>query len=184
MLLPAWRRPVPGTCLVLLLLISVASGKTEKEQTSFDTNGSPEITRPIPLPDSVLEILAHDNEVVACREGNPTPPGASLDSWFAASEIHLNGPDEVDLVVLPVAQGTRYSCFHSAEGIGWFWVFRKVGAHYELVLKTTGLGLVIRNTRHNGYRDIQSDAAFGTHSSQTTYRFEHGKYREYQSEAH
>ncbi|MGA7523460.1 MAG: hypothetical protein WBW84_13465 [Acidobacteriaceae bacterium] len=114
---------------------------------------------------------------------NPIPPGDSLASWFEASEIHLDGPDEADLVVLPVAQGSRLLCFHSAEGIGWFWVFRQAGAHYELVLKTAGLGLTILHGRHHGYRDIQSGMAFGTHSSQTTYRFANGQYREYRREA-
>ena len=75
-------------------------------------------------------------------------------------------------------------CFDSAEGIGWFWVFHQVGAHYELVLKTAGLGFIIRDARHHGYRDIQSAMEFRSHSSQTNYRFENGKYREYRSEAH
>jgi len=175
-----------GSCLFLLLEPAGVWGKTEKEQTSFDADPSDpsrQIARPVPLPDSVLQILSNDSEVVACRKENPIPPGASPASWFAASEIHLDGPREADLVVLPVAQGDRLMCFHSAEGIGWFWVFRQVGAHYALVLKTAGLGLAIRDARHNGYRDIQSGAAFGTHSSQTTYRFENGKYHEYRSDA-
>jgi hypothetical protein len=172
-----------GSCLFLLLQPSEVWGKTEKEQTSFDADPSRQITRPVPLPDSVLQILAQDSEVVACRKENPVPRGASLASWFVASEIHLDEAGEADLVVLPVAEGNRFLCFHSAEGIGWFWVFHQVGAHYELVLKTAGLGLTVRDARHNGFRDIQSGAAFGTHSSETTYRFENGKYREYRSEA-
>jgi hypothetical protein len=181
-LLP-WRRLVLGFCIFLLLEPSRAWGKTEREQTSFDADPSSQITRTVSLPDSVLQILAQDSEVVACMKENPIPSEASLASWFVASEIHLDGPDEVDLVVLPVAQGNRLMCFHSVEGIGWFWVFRQVGAHYELALKTAGLGLIIRDARHRGYRDIQSGLAFGMHSSQTTYRFENGKYREYRSEA-
>lgn len=183
MLLLPWKRLILGILLLLFLQPSGAWGKTEKEQTSFDADPSRQITRPVPLPRSVLQILANDSEVVACRNQNPIPPGASLASWFVASEVHLGGPDEADLVVLPVAEGDRLLCFYSAEGISWFWVFHQVGAHYELVLKTFGLGLIIRDARHNGYRDIKSVAAFGTHSSQTTYRFENGKYREYRSEA-
>lgn len=183
MLFLPWRRLILGYCLLLFLEPAGAWGKTEKEQTSFDADPSVQIARPVPLPDSVLQILAKDSEVAACRKENPIPPGASLDSWFMASEIHLGGPDEADLVVLPIAQGNRSLCFHSVEGIGWFWVFHQVGAHYELVLKTAGLGLIIRDARHNGLRDILSGMAFGTHSSQTTYRFENGKYREYRREA-
>jgi hypothetical protein len=171
-----------GSCLFLLLEPSGVWGKTEKEQTSFDADPSRQITRPVPLPDSALQILAQDSEVVACRKENPIPRGASLASWFVASEIHLDEAGKADLVVLPVAEGSPYLCFHSVEGIGWFWLFRQVGAHYELVLKAAGLGLHIRGTRHHGYRDIETGMAFGTHSSQTTYRFENGKYRDYRSE--
>lgn len=178
-----WRRLILASYLFLLLEPSGAWGKTEKEQTSFDADSSSQITHPVRLPASVLQILAQDSEVAACRKENTIPSGVSPASWFVASEIHLGGPDEVDMVVLPAAQGKRFLCFHSVEGIGWFWVFRQVGAHYELVLKTAGLGLIIRDTRHQGYRDIQSGAAFGMHSSQTTYRFENGKYREYRNEA-
>lgn len=178
-----WRHLVLGSCLFLFLEPSGLGGKTRKEQTSFDADPSAQITRPVPLPDSVLQILAQDSEVVACRQENPLPPGTSLASWFVASEIHLDGPHEADLVVLPLSQGNLLLCFHSAEGIGWFWVFHQVGAHYELVLKTAGLGLIIRDVKHRGYRDIWSGAAFGTHSSETTYRFENGKYREYRRQA-
>ena len=87
------------------------------------------------------------------------------------------------LLYYPSRKGIVSMCFYSVEGISWFWVFRQVGAHYELALKTAGLGLIIRDARHRGYRDIQSGLAFGMHSSQTTYRFENGKYREYRSEA-
>ncbi len=172
-----------GSCLFLLLESSGAWGKTEEEQTSFDADPSSQITRPVPLPDSVLQILAQDSEVVACRKENPIASESSLASWFVASEIHLGRPDETDLIVLPLAQGNRLMCFHSVEGIGWFWVFRQVGAHYELALKTAGLGLSILDLRHHGFRDIRSGLAFGSYSSQTTYRFENGKYRKYRSES-
>jgi hypothetical protein len=175
-LLPS-RRLILWFCIFLLLEPSGAGGKTEREQTSFDADPSSQITRTVSLPDSVLQILAQDRQVVACMKENPIPSESSLASWFVASEIHLDGPDEVDLVVLPVAQGNRLMCFHSVEGIGWFWVFRQVGVHYELALKTAGLGLIIRDARHHGYRDIQSGLAFGKYSSQTTYRFENGNYR-------
>ena len=180
------RRLILGFCIFLLLEHSGAFGGTEREQTSFDADPSDpsnQVTRPVSLPGSVLQILAQDSQVAACRKENPIPSGTSLNSWFVASEIHLDGPDEADLVVLPVAQGDRFMCFHSVEGIGWFWVFCQVGGHYKLVLKTAGLGLVVRNARHHGYRDIQTGLAYGNYSSQTTYRFENGKYREYRSAA-
>jgi hypothetical protein len=178
-----WKCFVLACCIVVSLEASDIWGSTSQEQTTFDANDAQQITRPVPLPNSVLRILAEDKEVMACMKENPIQRRESLASWFIASEIHLNGPDEADLVALPMAQRSPLDCFHSVEGIGWFWVFRPVGARYQLVLKTAGLGLIIRDARHGGYRDIQTGAAFGTHSSQITYRFENGKYREYRRKA-
>jgi hypothetical protein len=146
----------------------------------FNADPSERVIRPVPVPNAVLQILERDTTVAACMNDNPIPRGESLTSWFTASEIHLNAPDEADLIVLPVAQGDAYICFHSVEGIGWFWVFRQAAGRYELVLKTAGLGLSVLDTRHNAYRDIRSDGQVGKWSTTATFRFEDGHYREYQ----
>ena len=171
------------SCVLLSLGASAVWGGTSKEQTVFEAAPYQRIRHPVHLPQDVLQLLAKDNHVSDCMKDNPIPRSGSLANWFTASEIHLSKPTEDDLVVLPTAQGHPHLCFHSVEGIGWFWVFRQVGAHYELVLKTAGLGLTIRDTRHNGYKEIQSGAAFGTHRSETTYRFENGTYREFRRDA-
>jgi hypothetical protein len=168
-----------SSCL-LLLGASIALGTTTQEQTTFYADPSEPLVRPIPVPDAVLQILARDAAVVACMKDNPMPRGRSLSAWFMASEVHLNGSDRADIVVLPVGtQGESYMCFRSVEGIEWFWVFRHIGGRYELVLKTAGLGLSVLDTRHNGYRDIRSDGQVGKWSTTTTFRLGDGHYREY-----
>jgi hypothetical protein len=176
------------TLLLLLLLFpagshaqtSIALGATRQEQSVFNADPSEQVTHPIRVPNAVLQLLAKDTAVAACMKDNPIAPGGSLTSWFTASEIHLNGPDEADLVVLPVAQGDAFMCFHSVEGVGWFWVFREAAGQYELVLKTAGLGLSVLDTRHNGYKDIRSDGQVGKWSTRTTFRFTGGRYQEFQ----
>lgn len=173
------------TLLLLLLLFSAGShaqisGATRREQPEFNADPSEQVTHPIHVPNAVLQLLAKDTAVAACMKDNPIAPGGSLTSWFTASEIHLNGPDEADLVVLPIAQGDALMCFHSVEGVGWFWVFRRAAAQYELVLKTAGLGLSVLDTRHNGYKDIRSDGQVGKWSTRTTFRFTGGRYQEFQ----
>jgi len=145
----------------------------------FNADPSERLARPMPGPDAVLQVLSKDETVAACVKENPISHSGSLASWFVASQIHLNGSDETDLVVLPITQGDRLMCFHSVEGIGWFWVFRPIGGRYELALKTAGLGLSILDSRHSGYRDIQSGGQVGKRSTRSMFRFDGKAYREF-----
>jgi hypothetical protein len=167
-------------CALLSLAATVGWGNEPREQTVFDADPSEPIVRPIALPNGAAQILAKDDNVVACMKDNPIPQGGSLASWFTASEIHLNGPNEADLVVLPAAQNSPFMCFHSVEGIEWFWVFRQIGGRYELVLKTAGLGLTVLESRHGGYRDILSGGQVGAYATRIRFHFENGRYHEYQ----
>jgi hypothetical protein len=179
----AWRYSAWMVSVALMTQASIASAVPKQEQTLFNADPSEGIARPVPVPDSVLETLANDAFVVACVKDNRIPSNTAPPSWFAASEIHLDGPNETDIVVLPVALGSPYFCFHSAEGFGWFWVFRKTGKQYEPVLKTSGLGLRVLDSKHHGYRDLQSESQIGGTNRETRFRFENGRYRVYQKEA-
>jgi hypothetical protein len=167
------------TFFALLLGASISLATTGQEQSTFKADPSERLARPMPVPDAILQILSKDETVMACVRDSSIPHRSSLRSWFGASAIHLNGPDETDLVVLPVAKGSRVMCFQSVEGIGWFWVFRPIGGGYELVLKAAGLGLSVLDSRHNGYRDIRSGGQVGKWSTEATFRFDGKTYREY-----
>jgi hypothetical protein len=173
--------------LVLLLFLfpagsraqaSLGSETPHPEQSEFSADPSERVKASIDVPDSVLKILAKDAIVTDCMKDNPIAPGGSLAAWFTASTIHLGEPNEADLVVLPTAQGNAYMCFHSVEGVGWFWVFRPIGEQYGLLLKTAALGLSVLDTRHNGYRDIRSGSQVGKWSTIAVFQFEGGHYRE------
>lgn len=167
--------------LVLLFLAMVSGslswGATKEEQSKF--NADELVKRPVPVPDNILDILLRDSTVAGCINDNPILHRPSLGSWFVASEIHLDGDNEADMVVLPIAQGEACLCFHSAEGISWFWVFRPVGRGYELALKAAGLELLVLNTKHNGYRDIRIGGQVGKFGTKVVFRFAHGLYRQY-----
>lgn len=170
-------------CLMLVLGGSPSTLSTERQQqTDFNVNAStsePLVKKSIPVPDAVLQILREDDTVRACMKDNAIPAGGSLASWFVGSEIHLSGPTEADLVVLPVAERNAYRCFHSAEGIGWFWIFRPIGQHYEMLLKASGLGLQVLETRHHGYRDIRTGGQVGKFGTEVIFRLIEGRYQEY-----
>lgn len=151
------------------------------EQSRFGTEevpGEPLVTRPVPLPNSVLQLLSEDVDVKGCLSFNPLPAGKSLAFLFIGSTIHLNGKNASDLVVVPVPD---YGCFHSAAGIGTFWVFGRAGEKYKLLLKTLGNGLTVLKAKYKGYRIIQT-ATIGQAGQQLTtisYRFNGEQYQKY-----
>src|SRR5260370_35483464 len=56
------------------------------------------INRPAPIPVDVLRILRQDSDVRACEVeagSRDVIPAA----WYGASQIHLDGPSEIDLIV-------------------------------------------------------------------------------------
>jgi len=132
---------------------------SENEQSRFtveETPGEPRVRHPMPVPDGVLEELQTDGTVKSCLKDNPLEPGKSLSSWFVASVIHLDGPREADLAVVPSFQGQERMCFQSPAGIGLFWLFRKHGERYELILSTWGGGLEILTTKTDSHRDVRT----------------------------
>jgi hypothetical protein len=168
----------------MLLQSQIAAHHRRQEQSSFGTEedpGEPAVTRPLPVPDAVMQTLMLDDNVKGCLSYNPLAPGQFLNSWFIASEIHLGGPSEIDLVIIPIprAHEPDYGCFHSVEGVGWFWVYRKIGDRYRLVLRAAGNGLDILKTRTNGYRNIQarSIGMAGRYVTTVTFCFDGKLYR-------
>jgi hypothetical protein len=180
-----WPPVLLLVCLILLFGHSTTLLAGRQEQTTFNANAiasEPLVEKSVPVPNAVLQILRDDDIVRGCKKDNPIAAGSSLASWFVASEIHLNEPSEVDLVVLPDPD-ERYLCFHSVEGVGWFWIFRPASEQYELMLRTAGLSLEVLETKHEGYRDIQSGSQVGKFGTALIFRFMEGHYREYQEKA-
>jgi hypothetical protein len=155
------------------------------EQSSFGTEefpGQPFLKRPVPVPEAVSEILMRDDAVQHCLGDDPLPSGEPLSSWFVASEIHLDDRNETDLVVLPNPKpGGSYLCFHSVEGISWFWVFRGTAGKYELMLKASGNQMQVLQSRHSGHRDIQTVEVgqAGKYLTTVTFRFDGKHYQTY-----
>jgi hypothetical protein len=147
--------------LAFLLLgqAQVLAQRSESEQSKFAAEENPDeprVRNPIPVPDVVVEALKTEETVKSCLQYNPLEPGQTLSSWFIASAIHLDGPKESDVVVVPSFSGQESMCFQSASGVGLFWIFRKNSERYELVLKTYGNGLEILKSKTNGYRNIRT----------------------------
>jgi len=131
------------------------------------------------VPAPALETLKADNTVRSCLEKQKLSPDQLPASWFSASQIHLAGPEENDLLLQPIFSPERRQCFYGVECCVWFWVFRQVGNGYELVLKVFAGALGLRESVWKGYRDIQASSANANGFTTVTFRFDGTRYKEF-----
>ena len=162
-------------CFILTMLvadpISGALGQNSRnaqgaEQTVFDAEpdlGEMHVRRPVEIPDSALQVLRDSlsRGTVNCLKSRGTTPDQVPASWFLASAVQLNGPSEVDLIVLPNVPnvskpGSPGGCLLPASG-GAFWVLGPgiASKRYGLLLATYAHRLEVLDSKTNGYRDIQ-----------------------------
>jgi hypothetical protein len=181
------RNELPGDrqmkCVLSAVLLIIAallargaeSQQTEKrpsqEQMRFGLEES--VNQPVPIPDAVLAMLRTDSEVRTSRcvdQGQPSPDISA--SWFEASQIHLDGPEEIDLLVK-----AKDGCLFGAN-IGPFWIFKKTQHGYELLLDVSALGLELLPSRTNGHKDVSVGAVAGGKAVSAFHKFDGRRYQE------
>jgi hypothetical protein len=163
--------------LLLLAAVSACAGEqttkkgNEPEQTVFGADPLPQqfIRKPVQVPPAALQVLRDSlgRGAVNCLKSNGITADDVPALWFVASEIHLDGPEEVDLIVQPNLPKIRTDELphHEASGcllganVGPFWVLRNTSGRYGLLLETYALSLEVLNSRSNFYRDIQAEGA-------------------------
>jgi hypothetical protein len=171
----------PVIMLVLIIIASAAfieaqtTGKPSvKEQSLF---GAEEETldRPVKVPDGALELLRRDELVLQYLEAEKKSPDQLTAEPFLASEVHLDGAAETDLIV---------------RGVGWlrgyvatFWVFRNLPGGYRLVLKATAAGLRVEHARWKGLRNISTASPIAGSSVEVVYRFDGKQYQYYRKKS-
>jgi hypothetical protein len=148
-----------------------AKKRPSQEQTRFGLEQP--VSKPVPIPDAILSILDTDSEVLTSRcveEGRPTRKISA--SWFEASQIHLDGPEEIDLLVK-----AKDGCLLGAN-IGPFWIFEKTEHGYELLLGVSALGLELLPSRTNSHKDVSAGAVAGGAAVTVFYKFDGRRYQE------
>lgn len=135
------------------------------EQTAFDLAqdiSDKVVKRSVGIPNSALDALRDnlDTDIVDCFKSKGITPEHASASWFQASAIHLNGPNEIDLVVFPYVPNPSPTnpagCMLPANfGLAWVLGPGTATGRYRLLLATGGLRLEVLNSRANRYRDIQ-----------------------------
>src|SRR5216684_1587669 len=104
-------RFIPKSALALVCIVlagtrmlpgqhTVANAPRGQEQSQFSVELVP-IRRPVSLSGAALSVLSHDERVASCLESLGLRPEQLPADWFTASEIHLDGPGERDLIVSP-----------------------------------------------------------------------------------
>lgn len=162
--------PLLAGVLVTFILVGAkgdpgrpSAGNQAPEQTVFEAEASMPVRQPAKVPDSALQALGDTltGGTFNCLKSMGTTPQQVQASWFLASEIHLNDPNEVDFVVLPNVANIAHpnnpgGCLLTAHG-GRFWILGPgiASGRYELLLETYGFGLMVLDSRTNRYRDIQ-----------------------------
>lgn len=94
---------------------------------------------------------------------------------FLASEIHLDGPHEIDLI----ATGIGRLRGNAAA----FWVFQPSSRGYRLILLAVGHGFRVLDTRSKGYRDIETASPIAGTAYIARYRFDGNHYRLYRTKS-
>jgi hypothetical protein len=147
-----WKRSAFLMASILFLRVAgrplQGQASLSGEQSVFGMEMVP-VAEPVVVPEDVLQILRKTNYVLTCLKERQAPSDIPA-SWFVGSRIHLDGPDEPDLVVLP-ANG----CLLGAN-VAPFWVFRRTARGFELVLEISVHDLRVLKGRSNGYRDIET----------------------------
>jgi hypothetical protein len=177
-----------GLLVVLaFVLVSVIEGgrpinasalSPEQSQFSTETDVVP-IQHPKDLPEDALQVLRNDRVILNCARTAKMLPDEVPASWFVASEIHLDGSVEEDLIVQ--GRDLRLSpapnrCLMGAN-VAPFWVLRKTQAGYSLVLSVSAHDLRVLGTKSKEFRDIEVFAMTAVAGYSATYKFDGEKYQ-------
>lgn len=129
------------------------------EQSAFGSDS--ELDRAVPIPRTAMDIVRS----VLHRSADELP-----DKLFEASEIHLDGPSEVDLVVL----------VHVASHGAHFLMLRPTSDGYSVILNSGGDSLKVLRSKSNGYRSIaiQGFSQAGKVTTNALFRFNGQQYIE------
>ena len=162
-----FRRTIITLLTLLVMCAPAAEGKRFQpaEQLSFSAEDDG-VKNPVVIPRDVLAILSKDKLV----RGLPAEEIPS--SWFSASAIHLSHANAAYLIVMSVGP------VHGANTT-MFWAFRPTHSGHDLIFTGGGHTLTAKNTRWNGYREIETLSVVTQKLATVVYRFDGTRYIRY-----
>ena len=136
-----------------------AGAPCPNEQIHFSA-ADDRVNCPIAIPDDVAAILRSDPDISRHLQNGTLPA-----TWFSATEVHLAGKTERDIIVMAAGP------LRTADATT-FWVFRPTAQGHELILTATARDLILTHKRDGDYRIIETDSRSSTHRRTARYRFE------------
>jgi hypothetical protein len=159
-------------------LQDVSPPSADQSQFSMETDAVP-IQHPKDVPESALQLLRNDRLVLNCSRAAKMSPDQVPALWFVASETHLDGHNEKDLVVQrrDLHLGPAPNACLMGVNVKPFWIFRETGMGYSLVLFVAAHDLKILETRSKGLRDVRASAMTAVTGYSATYKYDGEKYQ-------
>ena len=105
------------------------------------------VQRTAEIPQDVWKILQKDSGVQNVLENENLTAEQLPRSWFLTSAVHLDCPQENDLLVI------AYDRLRGAN-VTTFWLFMQTPKGMKLVLNAPAHDLFIKSSRSHGHRDI------------------------------
>lgn len=131
----------------------------QAEQSTFSLQGEP-VRHPIEIPKAALKALSGDDVVIRCLKYKEIRLEQLPAQWFVAASIHLDGSAKTDLVVLPrmlldhpEKEKSESGCWDGVKSDP-FWILRRTGRGYSVVLSESADALEILPEKTHGLRDI------------------------------
>jgi hypothetical protein len=148
----------------------IAHGQEVRPATEQKLFSNSPFQHPVTLPPEVLKVLLATypaKETFAIVDDSEKSNPSQL---FQAAEVHLGGPDQVDLVVMGMGR------MRGAEN-SWFWVVRSARKDPEIILFGGGDYLEVLDGKTHGYRDIRIVWMSSLETETTTYHFDGHQYQ-------
>ena len=146
------------------------------EQLTFAMEGVP-LSHPLDLPKNALQVIRKNPFVLRClAEGSS--PGDIPGEWFVASEVHLRGTKEADLLVVPresTQSPTDNACLFHAHSMP-FWILIRNKTRYTVVLEEHVQILRVLPSTSKGYRNIETQLSNLDESATWLFRFDGDQY--------
>ncbi|MGP8185302.1 MAG: hypothetical protein ACLQKY_04465 [Terracidiphilus sp.] len=167
-----WYLLIAGAVLVLGR-VPVEGQKTtpHREQTDFSAEDEG-VKQSVSIPDSVLAILRQDKFVRDVLENENVAPDKLPASWLSAAEVQLGGLGEKDLIV--EGEGPL-----RGANVITFWVFVRNSQEYVLALTIPAHDLIVKKSRFNDYRNIETLGATAVTVTTVFFRFDGHRYRQH-----
>lgn len=160
-----------GTSMWMVLSIGAQSPRSALplEQRIFGAEDE-NLKRAIAVPEEALLFLRKDPAVQQILVSQRMSAEQLPKTWFRASEVHLSGPEEKDLVVIAIGP-------LRGANVTTFWIFRPTSQGLKLILSDSALGLRIKDTRSNRYQDVELASAVADRIFTSSYHFDGNEYK-------